>query len=385
MSAKPLDYLFVTNIPSPYQVDFFNALEHERPGSFHVIFCAASEAGRLFAAPQSATFSMEVLASSGRRWMKDWHRNPMICERLSAISPRMVIIGGSYFMPDAWTVRAHCLNRGLPWIYWGEDPFKKGNGGVKAQLKQYYLAHFLAGAAGAIGVGSRAAQSYAAFTRHRPTTNIPYSPNLERLLSPSTEMSESAGKLRRELLGSDDGLIVLFSGALNSRKAPELLLAAFESAARSSPHAHLVFAGDGPMRGELEQSAARSSAAGRVHFLGFLHGDRLGHAYLASDLLVLPSRWHEGWGVVVQEALAAGLPVIASDLVGASNDLIEHQGTGLRFAVDSVEELASHLRRLLSNPLERSAMSTRAREVVLSTGAPAAAAKFVAFAGSVLN
>jgi enoyl-CoA hydratase/carnithine racemase len=72
-----------------------------------------------------------------------------------------------------------------------------------------------------------------------------------------------------------------------------------------------------------------------------------------------------------QEALAAGLPVIASNLVGASNDLVDQQGTGLRFVADSVDELASHLRRLLSNPLERSEMSARAREVVLSTGAPA--------------
>jgi len=385
MPARAIDYLFVTNIPSPYQVDFFNALQKHRPGTFHVIFCAASESDRQFVTPTSAQFSMEILESSNHRLMKDWHHNPALRERLAQLSPQIVVIGGSYFMPDARLTRAHCLRNNIPWIFWGENPLKKGTGGVKTKLKQLYVARFLASAAGAIGVGSLATQSYATLIPHRPTTNIPYSPDLAKLLAPNDSLRAQAQVLRRQWIGLTDGIVVLFSGALTERKAPELLLRAFESAATAILEAHLVFVGDGPMHASLTDAARDSHFAARVHFPGFLHGESLAAAYLAADLFVLPSRWHEGWGVVVQEAMAAGLPVIASNLVGAGHDLLASQGTGLRFESDSLIELSTHLGRLLSDPAERRRMSARARDVVCGTSAPAAAAKFVAFAGSVLN
>ena len=379
MSKQPLEYLFVTNIPSPYQVDFFNALQAQQPGSFHVIFCAASESDRAFQVPANATFSMEVLASTHRRWMKDWHRNPELNNRLASFSPRLVVIGGSYFMPDARTTRSHCLHRGVPWIYWGENPFKKGSAGVKARLKQYYLAHFLSGAAGAIGVGSVATETYAAFTPGRPTASIPYSPDLSPLMSPTPDARGRASQLRRQILGSDNGLIVLFSGALTERKAPELLLAAFESVTRSESNIHLVFVGDGPMREQLKPSSDR------VHFLGFLNGDTLSDAYLAGDVFVLPSRWHEGWGVVVQEAMAARLATIVSDLVGAGVDLIEDGRTGLKFPADNRVELEKQLVRVCSDVVFRRSLAAEGQRAVASTSAVPAAARFIQFSEVVLK
>lgn len=378
MSKQTLEYLFVTNIPSPYQVDFFNALQARQPGSFHVIFCAASESDRAFAMPTNAKFSMEVLASTHRRWMKDWHRNPELNDRLNTFSPRLVIIGGSYFMPDARTARSHCLHRNIPWMYWGENPFKKGATGVKARLKQYYLAHFLAGASGAIGVGSAATETYAAFASGRPTANIPYSPNLAPLLSPTPEASDRAATLRRQILGSDHGTIVLFSGALTERKAPDLLLAAFESIAKDLPTVHLVFAGDGPMREQLKPSSDR------VRFLGFLHGDALADAYLASDVFVLPSRWHEGWGVVVQEAMAAGLATIVSDVVGAGHDLIESGRSGFRFTSEDRAALEQQLRQVCADAELRRRMAVAARESAAPTSASFASSRFIEFAEQVL-
>jgi glycosyltransferase involved in cell wall biosynthesis len=269
-------------------------------------------------------------------------------------------------------------------MYWGEDPFKKSAGGMKARLKQMYLAHFMSGAAGAIGIGSRATRTYAGFAGNRPTTSIPYSPDLSKLLSPSAEMIQSSAQLRRDTIG-DDAVAILFSGALIERKAPDLLLRAFTLIASELPSVHLIFAGDGPMRAELEASAANSGLASRVHFLGFLQGERLAQAYLASDIFVLPSRWHEGWGVVVQEAMAARLAVVVSDIVAAGADLIAPGRSGLCFSSENVAELQSQLIDLCRDAELRRRLGDAAARAVASTSAGPAASAFVQFADRVLH
>jgi glycosyltransferase involved in cell wall biosynthesis len=87
-----------------------------------------------------------------------------------------------------------------------------------------------------------------------------------------------------------------------------------------------------------------ANLSNRIHFLGFKQPAALPPIFAAADIFVLPSR-HDGWGVVVNEALGAGLPIIVSDRVGA-RDLVDDGRNGLITCAGDVEELADALLQL---------------------------------------
>lgn len=161
-------------------------------------------------------------------------------------------------------------------------------------------------------------------------------------------------RVSRESLGiPEDAFVFLFCGKLARWKRPGDLLRAFARVMNASPKvrgsAYLIFAGNGALRAQLERQAKALNVEHHVRFLGFVNQSRLPSMYAASDLLVLPSE-HEAWGVVVNEAMACGLPVVVSDRVGAGLDLVTPGETGEIFPVGDIDALASVLR---SFPLHR--------------------------------
>lgn len=363
-APPPPRVLFITNIPSPYQVDFFTALARRPELQIHVLFCAAAEHDRQFTVPQEMPFPATILESRRLPGTPvDWHRVPRFAQLLQQHTPfDLAVLSGSYFMPAIRTARRFMIRRRIPWYYWGENPRKKPGSGWKTRLRETYLRRFLAPSAGVLGIGRLACENYRRLVPpDRPVHNLPYAPNLDPLLSPSCETRQAAARLRAGWPVADP-LVVLFSGSLTHRKAPETLLAAFAHVATSQPNLCLQYAGDGPMRGDLETEARRLGLAHRVRFLGFVEGPDLHAAYLSSDLFVLPTRTHEGWGVVVQEALAAGLPVLLSSRVGSLADVAAHGDCARAFPPDDVAALVSLLGDLAGDDGGRERMSREARE-----------------------
>jgi len=115
------------------------------------------------------------------------------------------------------------------------------------------------------------------------------------------------------------------------------------------------------MRREVESQAVSAGIAERVRFLGFVNQSQLPRVYRASDLLVLPSE-HEGFGVVVNEAMLCGCAVTVSDRVGAGYDLISPGQSGLIFPCGNVDVLASMLSKLLRDPRRVRCMGKAARK-----------------------
>jgi glycosyltransferase involved in cell wall biosynthesis len=152
--------------------------------------------------------------------------------------------------------------------------------------------------------------------------------------------------------------VALFSGKLQAWKGPEDLLRGFARAGLDS--AHLVFAGDGALREALEREARALLIDKRVHFLGFVNQSALPEVYTAADLLVLPSHY-EPFGVVVNEAMLCGRPVVTSDRVGARFDLVREAETGFVYPCGDVERLAEILRTLLPDGERLGRMGQAAR------------------------
>jgi len=150
-------------------------------------------------------------------------------------------------------------------------------------------------------------------------------------------------------------------GRLEGYKGVEVLLSAFARAAKEENNLRLVIGGDGSLRPRVEAIAA--DAEHRVTYLGRLSGDDVWRAYLAADFLVLPSLF-EPWGLVVNEAMACGLPVIVSDRVGCADDLVPHGETGLVIGAGHEIELASAIQQLARAEPDRCRMGLAAENLI---------------------
>ena len=163
---------------------------------------------------------------------------------------------------------------------------------------------------------------------------------------------------RAEWQVSERDLVVLFCAKFQDWKRPLDLLRAFAKAAVAD--AVLVFAGEGPLRSQIESEAAALGVASRVRILGFTNQSRLPAVYSAADLFVLPSAY-DPCPAVVCEAMLCGLPVILSDEIRGRFDLVRPGFTGDIYPCGDTEALAAALKRLLSDRSALAAMAANAR------------------------
>ncbi len=144
--------------------------------------------------------------------------------------------------------------------------------------------------------------------------------------------------------------VVLFCGKLSERKGPDLLLDAIKHwPDEFRMKTALVFVGDGEMRPTLHTMAAAEPAV-ETRFAGFQNQQSLSQYYHAADVLALPSRQGETWGLVVNEALHHGLPCVVSDTVGCAPDLVRAGVTGEIFHSGQSDDLSHALLRAIGIP-----------------------------------
>jgi glycosyltransferase involved in cell wall biosynthesis len=195
--------------------------------------------------------------------------------------------------------------------------------------------------------------------------SAPYAVDNERFAKQALPLRQQRITVRRQWGIADDAFCVLFCGKFIEKKRPLDLVQAARTLIASGRlrKIHLLFVGSGAMGMELRQSChvvydaevaggqadglassdSSSSDLPRASFTGFLNQTEISRAYVAADCLVLPSDHGETWGLVVNEALASGLPCIASDACGCAEDLV---GDELSFPLGNPKILATKLERL---------------------------------------
>jgi glycosyltransferase involved in cell wall biosynthesis len=177
---------------------------------------------------------------------------------------------------------------------------------------------------------------------------------------------EVRGQYRREMRAAldlaSDSVIILFASKLIKRKRADELIRALAALTEEFPTAYLVIAGSGDEEGNLRR-LADSAGVRRIRFVGFQNQTQLPALYAASDLFVLPAD-SEPWGLVVNEVMAAGVPVIVSSEVGAAPDLVEGKGTGIVYTCGDVVALSQAMRSLLGQPALREQMAAKAVKLI---------------------
>ena len=187
------------------------------------------------------------------------------------------------------------------------------------------------------------------------TKIIPLGLDLERFLA----VSVSLPSLREELAISRTSLVLGFVGRLVMIKDVETLLRAFKVVQGKIKNAVLLVVGDGPVREKMMSLAKSLGVSGGVTFLGWRHD--LPTLYRTMDIFLLSSR-NEGTPVSVIEAMAAGLPVVATN-VGGVPDLVKHEHSGLLVPAGNPAALAEAVFRLAGDTHTRIAMGREGRNI----------------------
>ncbi len=192
--------------------------------------------------------------------------------------------------------------------------------------------------------------------RREQFVSIPSGVEIDRF---SREPVASQRHAVRRTLGLPASACIIGSvGRLEPIKGHRVLLDAFLSLAPRFPDLYLTLAGDGQLLPELRQEAARSDVASRVRFLGWR--DDLPAVLRAFDVFAFPSL-NEGMGIALLEAMAAGLPIVASS-VGGIPEVLGRGEAGLLVEAGSAAALAEGLERLLLDPALRARASNAAKE-----------------------
>jgi glycosyltransferase involved in cell wall biosynthesis len=211
--------------------------------------------------------------------------------------------------------------------------------------------HFLPG-------GKRQAAYLAAYgVPNTKTTAAQMTVDVASIMRYVATAGEAARDALRARLGyADDIRAVLYLGRLEPLKGVSDLLDAFADIASRREDVRLMIAGSGSL-----DSLVRDAAAVNPHisYLGRLSGTEVLDAYVASDIVVAPSRF-EPWGLVVNEAMACGRPIVGTDRVGCVDDLVTHGETGFIVPAEAPDALAGALELLASNDSLREEMGAAA-------------------------
>jgi glycosyltransferase involved in cell wall biosynthesis len=246
---------------------------------------------------------------------------------------------------------------GIPVLVRGDSQLDTPRAAWKRWAKAITYPIFLRSFDGALVVGVR----NRAYWRHYgyPETRIFDSPHcVDNDWFAARATPEARSELRKRLGVASETKLVLFAGKLVPFKRPLDLIEAAALARSNGEAVEVLVAGAGPLESELH---ARARALGvPAHFLGFCNQTEMPAAYASSDLLVLPSDGRETWGLVVNEALACGLPILVSDAVGCAPDMAAYLSVGVRFPVGDVNALAAGMQRVLSNPSDRQLLAKTA-------------------------
>lgn len=166
-------------------------------------------------------------------------------------------------------------------------------------------------------------------------------------------------KIRQDLGLSVEAVLYLYVGRMEPHKGLQELIEAFGRLPSAGPAA-LLLVGEGALHDVLTEAVAIDP---RIRWTGRLSGAALLDAYAAADVFVLASRF-EPWGLVVNEAMAAGLPVIATERVGCVEDLVIEGETGKVVQAESASALAAAMGALLVDQALRDSLAGNARKLI---------------------
>lgn len=286
---------------------------------------------------------------------------PNISDYFHSDRPDAVLLTGWHskvLLQALWTAR----RLRIPCIVRGESNIMRPRATWKKLLHRLLLCNydrFLA-----IGRLNRAFYLQAGVAAER-IHNCGYFIDNERFAAEAAKLLSSRAALREQWAIPRNTVCFLYAGKLQAKKRPLDLIEALAEARAKGIDCHLLIVGDGELMAAVRHAVESENLP--VSFAGFLNQSQIIAAYVAADCLVLPSDNGETWGLVVNEAMACGLPAIISDRVGCGPDLIETGVTGDIYPMGNCSALAEKLAEFAANRDNLPVMGQNAQRRVIES------------------
>ncbi len=287
--------------------------------------------------------NLAKVPGSSHFWGSD---TPEIGDRLRSGHFGALLVMGWYlksFMQAIWAAK----RLGIPLMVRGDSHLSTPRSKVKKLAKELAFPRFLRVFDAALYVGHYSREYYLHY--RYPEERLFFSPHcVDNDWFRSRATPEARQHLRRKL-GIDPGVtVLLFAGKLVPFKRPGDVIEAAAKCRVQGERVEVMIAGSGELEAQLRE---QSNALGvSLHLLGFRNQTEMPEAYAAADILVLPSTGRETWGLVANEALACGTPVIVSDACGCAPDLAADGMAGRVAPFGAIEGLAAAIKDLVSRP-----------------------------------
>ncbi len=344
--SAPVRLAWVGGFPAHYMGDFHCRLQALHPKVFF-LYVPLGQDGRAFSHEITRLPARHMQGGSRWQWLWCWRS-------LERIDPQAVLIAGNYprsnLIAAAWARK-----RGRALYYLADsNPLDRRN------LRRNWLNGVLLGvvlrrATKILSIGTRNAEFY---MQYRDKEQLG-----EALLPfPLPHLHQ---RFESVCSAPSDDFVFLVFGRLDDNKAVDKIISAF--AMLNQQRSRLLIAGDGSSRSALESQVEAQGLGERVKFLGSVPSDDAPRIFSKANALVLASR-DEAWGLVVNEALSAGIPVIGPFWIGAFADLVVHGETGLVTQDNTPPRLATAMQTLLADPSRAAEMGQAGRLRVRERG-----------------
>ena len=335
----PKKVAVITNILTPYRIPLFQALRN-RVDALTVLLMASTEENRdwRLAAHDLDTHVLPGIHVRPPGRPVAFHVNHGVGRALRRACPDVVLSGG--FAPANVAAFLYCRLHGIPFVCWAEITLRDGQGWARDRIRHAVV---------------RASSAAIASSNESRDAFVHYGARRDRVFVSTLPIDVTGLAARVEALRASpeyDALVtryrrpvLLHVGQLIDAKGIPELLAAYARLLSRGVEPSLVFVGDGPQRATYEAEVRRRGWH-HVEFVGYVQQDELHRWYAIADAFVFPTR-RDKFGVVLSEAMAVGVPALASIHAAATADLIEHGVTGFRIDPADTTATADLLHQIL--------------------------------------
>lgn len=367
----------VMEVIAPYRIPVFNHLAKCLGDSFLVLFMS-NQGGREWVVPVSrlqfpykVMNGIRIAGRTSNPFPRYW--NPGVMRHLAEFAPALTVVVG-YHHPTSYAVWWYAKrSRSKLYLLCESNSFDRRSRRSWAEgLKWVFIrtcdGYIVPGKASAAYLKWYGADEKFVFF-------APNSIDTESFPGPA-QIDDDVLRHRRECFKQEWSLPtfnLLFVGRLAPEKGVDVVIEVVNRLQKEGIEIGLILVGDGPLRGLLEAMVKREGVRHAV-FLGFKQTEELAFYYRLGDLLIHPAR-SEPWGLVVNEAMTYGLPVLCSPNVGAAQDLVVEGRTG--YICESPLDYVRRIRHLVGDPVRLSTMGEECRTRAASFSPEACAEGFL--------
>ena len=361
---KKIRVAILTEIMSPYRIPLFNALAKFDDLELYVFFFSKTVPMRQWRIPkEKINFNYKVLRGAITSCN---HRGHVTFLNLSIISEllkgrhNVIIVGGFQHLTNWLAFIYSCLTR-KSLILFSESTLKDMRSGniIKEWLKRLFVRY----SSGYLVPGIPQVQYLLSLGAKRDKIWIaPNSVDSDLFSRALDQRKHDKAHIKQEL--GVKGEIILYVGRMIDEKGVADLIEVFLVVQRRCPLASLVLVGEGPDRKMYEAKCRRKNIS-NVIFTGFKEQEELSKYYAIADLFVFPTHT-DPWGMVINEAMLAGLPIICSFAAGAADSLIKQGENGFLHKPCDRGAMIDYICCLLNDRNLREVMGTRSKEIISS-------------------